>query len=176
MHCAAQRLKELRAKKGWGDRVVGKSLVPPQGTFHGYFRSKEREEAKCTEWDLELGGLHGLLRQMDSSADHEVRNDTSPDADSVEVYPGMWLLQACTPCSMAYEKFIGGKYHGLFTWALVQSIKALHTETLPHNPLWYRTVIFETQRKLAEWKFDQTPRLCVSEPDDVSKVLFHKET
>eukprot|EP00754_Rhynchopus_humris_P050504 Rhum_TRINITY_DN898_c0_g2::Rhum_TRINITY_DN898_c0_g2_i1::g.2614::m.2614 len=135
-----------------------------------------RDECNGQAWDTELGGLSCLLRQMGSSADYKVRTDAMEAEAGAVVRPGQWLLQACTPSSHAYEKFIEGKYHGLFTWALVKGIQRQLKSTTPSNPLWYISVVQETQRVLGEWKYGQVPRLCVSDPDDVWRSLCAPET
>eukprot|EP01063_Lacrimia_lanifica_P009404 TRINITY_DN16403_c0_g1_i1.p1 TRINITY_DN16403_c0_g1~~TRINITY_DN16403_c0_g1_i1.p1 ORF type:complete len:1174 (+),score=402.41 TRINITY_DN16403_c0_g1_i1:200-3721(+) len=165
VHAGAQKIKAQRVKMGWDDRVVSRCLVPPQGTFHGYYKCKARASVKDEAWDEDLGGLSTLLAQCGTSRANDF-------AASPPERTKCYLLQACTGEETAYERFMNGRYYGLFTWALVDAIGSLSSHTAPANPMWYRIVLHETQRVLATLPYRQTPRLCVADPEDIFRPMF----
>ena len=158
----ALRLRQLRTKQGWDDRVVSRFLAPPQGTFHSHCECKTREFRELKNWKENLGGLSSLLHQADADAEFTPTNRR-----------GMWLIQACREKELAAEKFIEGKYYGLFTWSFVKAIELLKEKTNPPNPLWYSTMMHEVQSVLSKWPYRQTPRLCVANIEDLCDPIFH---
>eukprot|EP01060_Flectonema_neradi_P024751 TRINITY_DN33637_c0_g1_i1.p1 TRINITY_DN33637_c0_g1~~TRINITY_DN33637_c0_g1_i1.p1 ORF type:complete len:1120 (+),score=203.98 TRINITY_DN33637_c0_g1_i1:50-3361(+) len=161
-HLGAIRLRQLRTKQGWDDRVVSRFLAPPQGTFHSHCECKSREQRNLTNWKENLGGLSDLLHQVDADAEFKPTDRR-----------GMWLIQASRDKELAAEKFIEGKYYGLFTWSFIKAIEALKDKTSPANPMWYSAIMHEVQSALSKWPYRQTPRLCVACRDDVYESLFH---
>jgi Caspase domain. len=68
------------------------------------------------------------------------------------------LLAACRENQTSADAFIGGGYHGAFTYFLVETIKELESMTSDKH-LSYRRLVQETGEKLEKNGFEQIPQL-----------------